>query len=143
MLVGKALVLLFVANKIMCKNTFRIFREVLCQCPISLLHLTRTEQLVQTSERLTGARKDNHSADRAVQTMHNPKKNGSWLSVLLLNIQFHRLGERGIASFVALDNFACALRDDDQVIIFVKNFQLLSRYSELFYIFMPPSIWIT
>ena len=123
MIVSKALVLLFVANKIMSKNTFRFFRKVLCQCPISFLHLARTEEFVQTSERLTGARKDDHSADRAVQPVYDPKKYSSWLSVFLLNIQFHRLGERGIAGFVALDDFTCALRDDDNVVIFVENFQ--------------------
>ena len=119
MVVGITLVLLLVANKIMRQRSLRLARCVLHQRPVSLLNSLRTKHLIETRQGLAGAGKQYHPANGTVQTMHNAEKYGAGLRILLLNIQFHRLGERSIAGLVALHDLTCALRDDDYMIIFV------------------------
>ena len=119
MVVGITLVLLLVAHKIMRQRSLRLARRVLHQRPVSFLNGLCTEHLIKACQGLAGAGKQHHPADGTVQTMHDAEKYGAGLCILLLNIQFHRLGERSIAGLVALHDFTCALRDDDNVIIFV------------------------
>ena len=54
--------------------------------------------------------------------MHHTEKHVAGLVVRLLDIGFHRLGERFVARLVALYNLSAPLVDDDDVVIFVDYF---------------------
>ena len=56
--------------------------------------------------------------------MHCAEKNFAGLVVFLFDIGFNVIGQRSIAGFVALDDFAGGFVDDDHVIVFVKDFHL-------------------
>ena len=64
--IGVALVLLLVANKVMCQRCLQFFRFVLHQRPVGFLHALCAEQLIQTRQRLTGSGKNHHPTDGAV-----------------------------------------------------------------------------
>ena len=117
--VGVALVLLLVAHEIMRQGGLWLAGCILHECPVSFLNGLCTEHLIKACQGLAGAGKQHHPADGTIQTMHDAEKYGARLRVTLLNIRFHRLGERRVARLVALDDFTCALRDDDYMVIFV------------------------
>ena len=83
------------------------------------MYLSVPKHIVQTTQRLRGPCENDQSTDRTVQSMHNTQEYCSGFGILLLDIQFHRLGERGVAGLVALHDLPCTLRDDDYVVIFV------------------------
>ena len=67
--------------------------------------------------------------------MNNTKEDVAWFGVRFLDVLLHCFAQGLIAGLVALHDFACRLRNNDDVIIFVENLHD--------YMFMPPSIWIT
>ena len=121
--IGIALVLFLVAHEIMGERSLCLLRLVLHQRPVCLLNTTRTEHLIQPRQRLASPGEDHHAADGTIQPVHYAQKDSTRLGILLLDISLHRLGERSVAGLVALHDLTRTLRDDDDVVILVENFQ--------------------
>ena len=125
--VGERFVLLFVAHDVVRERGFRFSRRILHERPVSLVDALGAEELVEACQRFACAREDDHAADGAVQTVHHTKEHFAGFGVAFLDVCFHHVGERRVASLVALDNLAGLLRNDDNVVVFVENFQLLEQ----------------
>lgn len=143
--VGERFVLLLVANDVVRKRRLLLAWRILYECPIGLVHALGAEKVVQSSQCLAGASEDNNAADGTIQTMNHTKEHFARFGIAFLDVCFHQVGEWRVAGLVALNNLARLLRDDDDMVVFVENFQLSTGCFQLRakgepYIFMPPSI---
>ena len=111
--VSIALVLLFISYKPVGQCTFGLWREVLCDCPIGLMHFAITKHLVQSCQCFRGFGKHNKSCHGSVKPMNHTEKHISRLLILLLEIAFDIFRQWHIAGFVALHNLTTMLIDND------------------------------
>ena len=148
--------------------TFGLFRGILHDGPIGLVYFAVGKHRIQTCQCLGGTCKQHQSEHRTVQTMNNTKEDVARFGIRFLDVLLHCFAQGFVTSLVALYNFPCRLRNNDDVIIFVDYIYHLTIYHlqfifylaiydfihaawqivnrqivNPFYIFMPPSIWMT
>lgn len=89
---------------------------------VSLVHVATSKHFVEPRERFGSACENHKAAHGAIESVHGAEKDFAGLVVLLLDIGFDLVGQRSIAGFVALNDFAGGLVDNDHVIVFVEDF---------------------
>ena len=70
-------------------------------------------------------------SSRAVLAVYGAEKHGPGFGVFLFDVLFHLVGQRPVASLVALHDFAGILVDDDDVVVFVDNVHRLFIHQRL------------
>ena len=66
-----------------------------------------------------------------VETVYGSEKHSPGFGVFLLDVLFHIVCQRTVASLVALHDFAGILVDDDDVVVFVDNVHRLFIHQRL------------
>lgn len=89
---------------------------------VSLVHVAPPKHFVEPRERFGSACENHETTHGAIESVHGAEKDFAGLVVLLLDIGFDLVSQRSIAGFVALNDFAGGLVDNDHVIVFVENF---------------------
>ena len=120
MVVSITLVLLLVSHYPVGQGCLRFPWHVLHDGPIGLVYLTITKHIVESTQCLGSLGKHHKSRNRTIKAMHHAQEHIAWLLVLLLDILFHSLRERLVASLIALHDFATSLRDYDYMVVFVN-----------------------
>ena len=89
---------------------------------VSLVHVAPPKHFVEPCERFGSACENHETTHGTIESVHGAEKDFAGLVVLLFDIGFYLVGQRPIAGFVALNDFAGGLVDNDHVIVFVEDF---------------------
>ena len=89
---------------------------------VSLVHVAPPKHFVEPCECFGSTCENHETTDRTIKSVHGAEKDFAGLVVLLFDIGFDLVGQRPIAGFVALNDFAGGLIDNDHVIVFVEDF---------------------
>lgn len=89
---------------------------------VSLVHVAPPKHFVEPCERFGSACENHETTHGTIESVHGAEKDFAGLVVLLFDIGFDLVGQRPIAGFVALNDFAGGLIDNDHVIVFVEDF---------------------
>ena len=87
---------------------------------ISLVDIATTEHFVQPRQGFGSACENHETTHGTIESVHGAEKDFAGLVVLLFDIGFNVIGQRSIAGFVALDDFARGFVDDDHMIVFER-----------------------
>ena len=93
--------------------------------PVALRDVSRAEELVHAAERLRRLGEEDESTHGAIQAMDHAEVHVARLVVLLLEPTLEGFAHRLIARLVALDDFAGALADAEEVVVFVDDGRLV------------------
>lgn len=89
---------------------------------VSLVHVAPPKHFVEPCERFGSACENHETTHGTIESVHGAEKDFAGFVVLLFDIGFDLVGQRSIAGFVALNDFAGGLVDNDHVIVFVEDF---------------------
>ena len=89
---------------------------------VSLVHVAPPKHFVEPYERFGSACENHKATHGTIESVHGAEKDFAGFVVLLFDIGFDLVGQRPIAGFVALNDFAGGLVDNDHVIVFVEDF---------------------
>ena len=93
--------------------------------PVALRDVSRAEELVHAAECLRRLGEEDEATHGAVQAMDHAEVHVAWLVVLLLEPTLEGFAHRLIARLVTLDDFAGALADAEEVVVFVDDGRLI------------------
>ena len=99
---------------------------------VSLVHVAPPKHFVEPRERFGSACENHETTDGTIESVHGAEKDFARLVVLLFDIGFDLVGQRSIAGFVALNDFAGGLVDNDHVIVFVEDFHRDENWMKMY-----------
>ncbi len=119
--IGKTLVVFFIAQQPGEYDAFLFRRSVFCQRPIGLVDLPVAEHVAQPCQRFRRLGKYDKSRDGSVETVDHSEEYISGLVMPFLYIFLHHIDQGLIARFVALHNLSALLQDYDNMVVFVND----------------------
>ena len=128
-LVSVGFVLLLVADQPMNQGAGGLWRRCSRDGPVGLADFARGEHFVEPRQCFAGTGKEHDATDRTVEPVNHTKEDVAWFGIRFLDVLLHCLAQRCVAGLVALNDFTTLLRDDDKVVVFVKNGHFLHIHS--------------
>ena len=122
------LVTLLVSDQIMHEFAALLFRSSFHDSPITFLYLAVTKHIVQSRQCLARLGKHYQPAHRTVEPMSYSHKDITRLIIFLFQPRFQHLAQRSISRLIALHNLRATLIDNNQMIVFVKDFHNLHKF---------------
>ena len=99
---------------------------------VSLVHVAPSKHFVEPCECFGSTRENHETTHRTIESVHGAEKDFAGLVVLLFDMGFDLIGQRSIAGFVALNDFAGGLVDNDHVIVFVEDFHRGENWMKMY-----------
>ncbi len=117
----EGLVQLFIPGHPVGQERLGRFGPGAAQCPIGFVDFSLPEHRIQAFQGLGGLGQDHDAAHRAVQAVGNPHEHLAGFFVPLCDEGLQRLTDRLVARLVALDDFARALVENEQMVVLVED----------------------